>query len=131
MTCGSRDGATANPAHPSRFVPAEFGAGRRDVEQMTRLVFLGIRGFVALHEHHVVELQALDLADVGDVDARFERKVLVGDAPDVRRLGLLGSVFRRDPLHDILTGGVIRALRRVSYRGGVLGVILRLGGDLG
>ena len=47
----------------------------------------------------------------------------------MRRLGLLGSVFRRDPVHDILTSGVCCILRRRGHRGGVRGDLLRLGGD--
>ena len=35
----------------------------------------------------------------------------------MRRLGLLGSVFRRDPVHDILASGVFRILRRGGHCG--------------
>ena len=51
------------------------------------------------------------------------------EVEDMRRLGLLGSVFRRDPVHDILTSGVF--LNRRGHRGGVRGDLLRLGGDVG
>ena len=40
----------------------------------------------------------------------------------MRRLGLLRSVFRRDPVHDILTSGVLRILRRSGHRGGVVAI---------
>ena len=60
----------------------------------------------------------------------LQRTYGCAEVEDMRRLGLLGSVFRRDPVHDILTSGVFRVLRRRSHRGGVRGDLLRLGGDV-
>ena len=40
----------------------------------------------------------------------IQRTHACAEVEDMRRLGLLGSVFRRDPVHDIPTSGVFRVL---------------------
>src|SRR5256885_1744603 len=55
------------------------GARGADVEQVARLVVLGVARLVHLNQDHVVELEPLDLPDVRDVDAGLEREVLLGD----------------------------------------------------
>src|SRR5579883_1946915 len=54
----------------------------------------------------------------------FQRTHTCAEMEDMRRLGLLGAVFRRDPVDDVLTGGVCRVLRRRGHRGGVRGDLL-------
>ena len=64
------------------------GAGHSDVEQVSCLVLHGIGRVADLDQHDVVELEALHLPHVGHVDAGAEGEVLVGDAAQVRHLGL-------------------------------------------
>src|SRR5215467_956592 len=61
----------------------------------------------------------------------LQRAHLFAEMENMRRLCLLGSVLRRNPVHDILTRGVVRVLRRRSDSGRIPGYILRLSGDLG
>src|SRR4029079_13578284 len=63
------------------------GAGHRDVEQSASVVGDRIRRVRRVEQDDNVELQALRLAHVGDVDAGREREVLVGDQAQRRHLG--------------------------------------------
>src|SRR5262245_45687654 len=51
-----------------------------NVQQVSRFFVVGVRGLRGFDDHHVVEFEAFDLAHVGDVYARFEAEVLIGDA---------------------------------------------------
>ena len=58
------------------------------MEQVPRFVVVRVARRGDLDQHHVVELEAFDLAHVGDVDAGAERKVLLRDQAHVRHLGV-------------------------------------------
>jgi len=55
-------------------------ARRADVERVTRRCAVRIRGGVRVEEHDLVELEALGLAHVGDVEAALPGEVLLADA---------------------------------------------------
>ena len=59
------------------------GAGRRDVEEVAGLDDLGVVLGGRVEDDDVVELEALDLPYVGDVDAGGEAEVLAADAAEL------------------------------------------------
>src|SRR5690606_35773334 len=67
--------------------------GHGDVQKVAGLVVLRVARLVDLHEYDVVELQSLDLPDVGHVDAWPEGKVLIGNPTQVRHLGLTKAMM--------------------------------------
>ena len=63
------------------------GAGGGDMEEVAALQGVGVVCGVDVEEDDVVELEALDLGDVGDVDAGAKGEVVVGDEAEVGDLG--------------------------------------------
>ena len=57
------------------------------MQEVARVVADRVVLLVRIEHDHVVELEALDLANVGDVDAGQEREVLAGDQAQARDLG--------------------------------------------
>ena len=63
-------------------------AGGCDVEQVPGLVVDRKSGRIALHDDHIVELEAFDLPDIRHIDAWPEGKILIGDPTKVRHLAV-------------------------------------------
>ena len=63
------------------------GTGGANMQLITGVICFGVALGVDVHQHDVVELQALHLSHFGDLHPRTKRKVEVGDPPQVGHLG--------------------------------------------
>src|SRR3954470_24063740 len=90
----SRLGSPGDTSHSwwAARVTAVWGAGDADVEHVARPVLVRVARRVDVDHDDVVELEALDLRDVGDVDAGLEVELVAAYAAQRGHLGATQAV---------------------------------------
>src|SRR5690606_40322707 len=67
-----------------------------DVQEVPGFLVLRVGAFADLHQNDVVELQALDLPDVGDVHAKHEREILAREAAQIGNIASLKPIVEEE-----------------------------------